>query len=337
MYLTLPISVSPTNQLFDYLLESYSNAEKEIVLSVQWAHDIVSEFVYQFQGFCQYRCQASVRAGDDEVKLLQEHAEIWNLPTVVKILNALSRFSKFIPDNNKLNANNPNASGTVDNAALPVTTSAIVGYFSVIEFARLNCLLGDYVESLRAVAPLRFRDKYEWFTLIPTSQANILYHAGLCLLMLRRYADAIETFSDVILFISRLLKSNGIQTVRANVQNSLVKILDKVTALAAISISLLPGYRVDDLVKELVDKKWEDKYRRLVGGDLPTFESLFELAAPKFVSPAVPEYGTSVVTVNATQEAYKQQVGDPPTYIDGTTLPLSLDIWRSRVLTLISG
>ena len=41
-------------QLFGFLVSATSTP---IILTPQWAHDIVQEFVYQYQSFCQYRCQ----------------------------------------------------------------------------------------------------------------------------------------------------------------------------------------------------------------------------------------------------------------------------------------
>ena len=43
------------NKLFDYILNSQERID--VMLTMQWVNDIIQEFVYQFQGFCQYRCQ----------------------------------------------------------------------------------------------------------------------------------------------------------------------------------------------------------------------------------------------------------------------------------------
>ena len=56
-----------------------------MLLTVQWVNDIIQEFVYQFQGFCQYRCQVAARNAE-ELKVLQANRSVWTLPAVLKIL-----------------------------------------------------------------------------------------------------------------------------------------------------------------------------------------------------------------------------------------------------------
>lgn len=281
-------------------MKDSSGPNSEIALSVQWGYDIVQEFLYQFQGFCQYRSQVGTRS-NEELEMLQANRDVWALPSVLNILNGMIRVSKIV----ETQAEKGN-SLTTGSATPAVATSAvsILGYFCLIELARLECLLGDHTASLRAVAPIRLWDRSETFTLIPTCHVNLFYHTGLCLLLSRRYADAIDTFSDVILHISRLLKP-GAGSNRPGLLNLMQKMLDKLLALVSIAISLCPGYRVDDLVRELAEHKFDERLRRLQAGDLPTFENMFEIACPKFISPAVPDYG---LPVNLGQDVYRLQI-----------------------------
>ena len=261
---------------------------------------------------------------------MQANREIWTYSAMMKMLQGVIKASNI----DELQQERV-AAIAVDPSALllPPTSNAaaMVGYFSLIEAARLECLVGDYVESLRHLSSIRLWDKREWFTLVPSCHVNLFYHAGLCQLMIRRYGDALDTFSDVVLHVSRVLKP-GSAPLRSSAQGQLQKMLDKVMALTAISISLCPGYAVDDQVdwiafvwsspnacyvctlvwfrachqvREMVEKKWEDRFRRLQSGDLAAFEGLFELSCPKFISPAVPDYE---IVGSIGTDAYRHQV-----------------------------
>mmetsp|Transcript_18772 Transcript_18772/g.18877 ORF Transcript_18772/g.18877 Transcript_18772/m.18877 type:complete len:524 (+) Transcript_18772:190-1761(+) len=313
------------SKLFGFLMKDAAGSATEIALSVQWGYDIVQEFVYQFQGFCQYRCQVSTRSGDD-LEMLQANRDVWSLSSVLNILHDMIRVSK-ITEHQSSRAKTLSIGNTAP--TVPNTAIGILGYFCLIDLARLECLLGDYTASLQAIAPIRLWDRTETFALIPACHVNLFYHTGLCLMMSRRYSDAIEIFSDVILHISRLLKPAA---GRQGVSNLMQKMMDKALALVGICACLCPGYRVDDHVMELVEMKYEEKMRRLQAGDIAVFESMFELACPKFICPAVPDYG---LLVNLGQDAYRLQVAS---FIAETQYQLSLLRLRSylRLYTSIN-
>lgn len=274
---------SSYTSLFDFLINS---KKPDIIISTVWANEIVQEFVYHFQDFCQYRAQVSTRS-EDEIQKLQANKEVWSLPEMIRILNGLAEVATPTPS-----------------SPSPEPLHQSLGYFSVVETARLECLLGDYTASLRTVSPKRLVDRSELFNTVPTCHANAYYHAGVCLLMSRKYTMVIDILSEAILQITRQLKP-GAAVLRQSVQQALQKTLDKIMALTAISIALSPGHRGDDQVLELIDAKWSDKARRMQGGELTAFEDLFEGNCPKFISPAWPDFNG---TVNPCQEAVRSQV-----------------------------
>jgi translation initiation factor 3 subunit L len=263
-----------------------------MILTIQWVNDIIQEFVYQFQGFCQYRCQVATRNAED-LKVLQANRSVWTLPSVLKILGGLVRASTATE-----------ASTAARSGRGPSELHRQFGSFAAVEMARLECLLGDYTASLKALSTLNLNDRSEIFMQLPTCQVNVFYHAGICHLMLRRYADAIETFSDVILHVSRMLKP-GAGSMNRAVSSLLQKILDKILAMTSMAIALCPGHRVDDQVRDLVEAKWGDRLRRMNGGEIQAFVDLFEQTCPKFISPIVPDYS---VAINMGQDAYGNQV-----------------------------
>mmetsp|Transcript_12489 Transcript_12489/g.18870 ORF Transcript_12489/g.18870 Transcript_12489/m.18870 type:complete len:506 (+) Transcript_12489:79-1596(+) len=257
-------SWSNYNRLFNILLSTQD--PYFIKLTTQWAYDIVQEFVYQFQSFCQFRAQVGARSEED-LHTMEANKDAWSMPIVSNLLSSMIRM----------------ASGTAHDSV-----HSLVGYFCTIELGRLECLLADYTASLDAISGIRLSDQGEMFSQVPTCHVNIFYHAGVSMIMLRRYADAIDTFSHIILHISRVLKP-GASVLKAGVQGQHQKMLDKMVSLAAIAMCLCPGHRVDDQVADTISSKCSDKLRRLRVGDIAAFEDMFESACPKFISPTVPD------------------------------------------------
>lgn len=270
--------------LFAFLMSSNS---ANMMISPQWAHEIVQEFVYHFQDFCQFRAQVSHRP-EEEINILQINKNVWSLAEMKRILNGLSNFEAF--------------SISPDRSCEPI--HELIGYFSMIENARLECLLGDYTSSLHIVDSKKILDRSELLYSVPTCHANASYHAGICMLMSRKYASVVDILGDVILQISRQLKP-GAAVLRPHMQQSLQKTLDKIMATAAIAVVLNPGQRVDDQVLEIIDGKWNEKMKRMQFGDLSAFMDVFETNCPKFISPAYPDF---TGTINPCHEAFKGQI-----------------------------
>lgn len=274
-------------KLFDFILKSRPG---DLCITTQWIYDITQEFVYQFQGFCQFRCQVGHHSAE-VLKTLEANRDIWNLGRVNGILRGLMAAGRAL------------SGGASASNSSPFLVQ--FGYFASIECARLECLLGDFNASLAAIADISLTDRNELFMSIPVCHFNVCYHAGVCYMMLRKFTEAIHIFGEVVVFVARILKPGSATTVRAGSQGQMQRMLDRVLALAGIVMTLFPSCRVDDQVKELVDAKWADKLRRLANGDRNSFGEMFDFASPKFISPAVPDYG---VSVNCNLEAYNHMV-----------------------------
>ena len=72
--------------LFTFLINSRS---PEMIMTPQWAHEIVQEFVYHFQDFCQFRANVSQRSEEDKTQL-QANKDVWSLNEVVRLLGQLT-------------------------------------------------------------------------------------------------------------------------------------------------------------------------------------------------------------------------------------------------------
>jgi translation initiation factor 3 subunit L len=287
-------------KLFDFLI---STSNPEMVITAQWANDMLAEFVYQFQDFSQYRTLINART-PEEIATLQVNRDVWTLPVVTRILRGLQLAAE----------GSPPGHGTEP------SVHALVGYFAKLESARLECLLGDYNASVRLVSAVALSDRSEPATQLLSCQTSVLYHRGLSLLLLRRYAESIGALSTLVLIVNRLLKQNGPGgsggsgnnssgggSARGAVPSSVQKVMDKSLALCAIAVALSPESPIDDQVLELIDSKSPDRQRRLQTGDIAVFEDIFEKVCPKFISPAVPDYGAERAT-NMCQEAFRAQV-----------------------------
>ena len=134
--------------LFDSILKNASEAEsspeKIIYLLPEWIFDVLHEFVYQFQGFCQFRTTTYTSAaksdGDsdkvpshtkDAIETLTQNRDAWAVETVLSYLHRLIA----------VGTQNKNASASY----------RFLAYFSSVTLSRLECLLGDYRASIAAL------------------------------------------------------------------------------------------------------------------------------------------------------------------------------------------
>jgi translation initiation factor 3 subunit L len=264
-------------KLFEFVL---SASDDEFCITSKWIYDITQEFAYQFQGFCQLRCQ-NANHNAETTRILEANRDAWNFPTVVSILKKLMASSK-AKANGKTNIT-PSSPFSVQ-----------FGYFATIELARLECLLGDFSSSLSAISSISLNDRSELFMQLPVCHLNVFYHTGVCNMMLRKFYEASDVFNELILYVSRILKPGAAANLRQGVAPQLQRMLDKVLALTAIVITLFPSNRIDDQCLELVEGKWSDKFRKLQSGEKSAFVELFDFASPKYISPIVPNYSVHV-------------------------------------------
>jgi translation initiation factor 3 subunit L len=250
--------------------------EEDFFISAQWIYDITQEFAYQFQGFCQYRCQLG-NLNPEVIKTLQNNRDAWNFPEVLMMLNRFMKLSGLKPSSTvHFNPNN---------------VIHQFGYFSSIELARIQCLIGDYSSSLATLAHLKLNDRNEIFHFLPICHFNVFYHIGVCHLMLRHFNEGLDVFSDIILYVLRILKPGAASHFRQGVTQQLQRMVDKAMSLTAILMTVNPSYRMEESVKEAVEGKYAEKIRRLTMGERNSCVELFESSCPKFISPLVPDYG----------------------------------------------
>ena len=339
-------------QLFDLLLKEApeDGAEKkrdELFLIPDWCFDILHEFLYQFQGFCQFRtttyCAAAKTADEpekrsanvsDALEILGQNRDAWAVETVLFYLHRLV------------------AVGTQKNAS---ATYRYLAYFSSVTLSRLECLLGDYKASIAALDVI-YDSKAELICVgedmktpeelvngVFPARLSLAYHSGVSYLMLRRYKDSGSMLGSICLFMQRgfkvcdllvyesssafpfvkfktsltsycfanflLFQTGQLRKIPGSEQFN--KLFDRMIALLAIISHICPTPILDDSIASIVHDKHANNLSKIEAGE-EGYEDLFVFACPKFVNPAVPDYSQALKpgceSTPYGQDAYKLQV-----------------------------
>jgi len=109
---------------------------------------------------------------------------------------------------------------------------------------------------------------------------------GFAYLMMRRYADSIRTFSDILVFLSKT--NSGVNALSYQYE-AMVKKRDQMYALMLIALAMSPR-PIDESLEKTIRDQYGEKKDRLQRGEELCFEELFSYACPKFVSAAPPNW-----------------------------------------------
>ncbi|CEG39654.1 eukaryotic translation initiation factor 3 subunit e-interacting [Plasmopara halstedii] len=268
------------------------------VLPSQWVFDIVNEFVYQYQSYCQFRAKVATKS-EQEIASYSENLYIWDTSKVFGYLHALVRHSKIVEI-------------LKEEEGVQATSEVVkeLGYFSLITLARAHVLFGDYYTSLKLLEPIDLFNKSSRGEAKTTAQihekspgchVSVFYHMGFAQLMLEDFAAAIRSFSTIILQVNR----NRNYYSRFADYEQLHKLMEKAMALLAIALFLCPGHRVNDQIHSLIREKYGDKQSKLQKGDISALTELFGFSCPKFILPAVATKGEA--PINRSSEASQRQ------------------------------
>ncbi|CAG8437592.1 1718_t:CDS:10 [Acaulospora morrowiae] len=270
--------------LFNYILNSDGPVGLE--LPNQWLWDIIDEFIYQFQSFCNYRNRLKNKT-DEEIALLRENLQVWSCYSVLNVLYSLITKSKITEQLlvTKHGGDMIEAAGEYGSRPL----YKMLGYFSIIGLLRVHCLLGDYTLALKMMDNIELNKK-ALFARVTACHVTTYYYVGFSYMMMRRYADAIKAFSHILVFIAR----TKMYHTRSYQFDQISKKGDQMYALLAICIALCPT-RLDENIHTHMREKYGEHLSKMQRGDegLQTFEELFLFACPKFISPIGPNFEDS--------------------------------------------
>ena len=333
-------------RLFDALLAEVEGDDPSpapggdgLYLLPDWAFDILHEFVYQFQGFCQFRTKTyavaarAQTAGEggkgpspavmENLAVLSENRQAWAVEKVLGYLHRLVR------------AGTGSADQIAATAARGGPAYRTLGLFASVALSRLECLLGDYTSSLLALSPVfdptapkiqvssdsgELRTAEEVVQGVVPARISLSYHAGVSYLLLRRYRDAASTLGAIATFMQRGFKTGQLRSSPHSDQYG--RQYDRILALLAILGHVCPNIDegvVDDTIGRVVRERHSAQLTKIESGE-EGYEDLFVFACPKFISANVPDYNR-VLNADSTaggeegegeiptgQDAYRLQV-----------------------------
>ena len=282
-------------KLFDALLEDAAQPKSSLYILPEWAFDILHEFVYQFQGFCQFRTQTTANAAKvsskppsphvlETIETLKNNKDAWAVETVLLYLTRLSALS--------------------DHSS---PAHRHLSLFASVVLSRLECLLGDYHSSLAALGTLYANSSnLSLVNAVFPAKLSIAYHAGVSYLMLRRYKDATRVLGDICGAMQRSFKT-GQSRKLPGPKDQFQKLYDRMIALLAIVTHVCPGVKIDEVLARGIREKYGKQLHKIESGE-EGYEDLFIFACPKFISPALPDYSNLSDESGSSQEAYRLQV-----------------------------
>ena len=285
--------------LFDLLL--HAAAPLPIELPNQWLWDMVDEFIYQFQTFCQYRARVRVKS-DEELQKLKDLPQVWAVQTVFAYLHGLV-------DKSCIRGHLRGERAADADPFCACALYKMLGYFAMVGLLRVHCLLADYRLALQVVAELDLSKKgpapHGLYTRVTACHISVHYYVGWAYLMLRRYPDAVKTLAAILFYIARTKQYHT----RSQQYDQIVKKNEQMFGLLAIACSLSPQQALDENLAATLRDKYGDRMARMQSNavDVAVFEELFAFSCPKFVSPAPPKYDALPSGYNP-HEAYRAQL-----------------------------
>mmetsp|Transcript_127837 Transcript_127837/g.368114 ORF Transcript_127837/g.368114 Transcript_127837/m.368114 type:complete len:529 (+) Transcript_127837:89-1675(+) len=281
--------------LLDLIISDLEEGQTlSVVVPPQWIWDILDEFVYHYQTYCATRSKAIKAQKENDVKFFKEHPEVYQTTTVLNYLHRLVRASK-------VEAYLANKDSDDKSGAFGDETTRLLGYFSLMQLLRMHSLLGDYHLAMKTIQRIDISEEVPLYYRIPACHVTLYYYMGFAYLMMRRYADAIRTFSEILVFLS---KTSGVNSLSYQ-YDAMVKKQDQMYALMLIALALSPR-QIDESLEKTIRDKHGEKQARLQRGEDLCFEELFSYACPKFVAAAPPDYD-NIEGFNA-NEAHQRQL-----------------------------
>lgn len=311
--------------LFNIVLSQREPVSLE--LPNQWLWDIIDEFIYQFQSFSLYRVKAASGKQVNEITLakLRDNTKVWNVHSVLNVLHSLIEKSQI---NEQLREFNQGRDPTaVADAFGRQNLYKMLGYFSLIGLLRLHSLLGDYYQAIKVLENIDIHKQ----ALQTPSIARVLacqmatfYYVGFAYMMMRRYSDAIRTFSSILVYLQRTRQMH--YQYRTFQTELIEKQTDQMYALLNVCLVLHPQ-RVDESVASVLQEKYSESMMKMQRGELEEFEVVFRFACPKFLSPLAAVYDFDVVTGQPSKtEPWRQQL---KVFIDEVVQQLPILVIRS--------
>lgn len=266
--------------LFNLLLSTDKPISLE--LNNQWLWDIIDEFIYQFQSCSLFRMRAcSGKLSDHELEFIRQNQKMWNIHSVLNVLHSLvdkSNINSQLKDFN--DGKDPNVKADIFGRE---PLYKMLGYFSLIGLLRLHSILGDYYQAIHVLENIDLQQHLiHNFAGVLACKTTTFYYVGFAYMMMKRYADAIRIFANMLVYIQR---TKQIQPLYRTVQLDLIeKQTEQMYVLLNICLVLYPQ-RIDESVSVTLQQKLGDSMNKMQRGEQIEFENAFNFGCPKFLSP----------------------------------------------------
>lgn len=248
-----------------------------------WLWELIDEFVYQFQNYTQYRARFTDKSEDELEKFADStNNRVWNILCLLNVLHSLVGMSN-IKEQLEASAKNEDPDAVAGEYGR-LSLYKMLGYFSLVGLLRVHSLLGDYHLAIKILEPIDITRKSQ-YTHIPACQISTSYYVGFAYMMMRRYSDAIRTFTSILLYIQR---TKQLYSTRTYQNDQINKQTEQMYHLLAICLVLHPQCIDESIQQVLREKNYNDNMYKMQCGDLDVFKNFFMFACPKFVSPCSP-------------------------------------------------
>lgn len=210
-----------------------------------WLWELIDEFVYQFQNFAQYRARLTDKSEEEMEQLLNDSSKVWSILCILNVLHSLVDMS-----NIKAQLEVSLAGGDPETVAGDFGCHSfykMLGYFSLVGLLRVHSLLGDYYQAIKVLEPIEIHKKNQ-FSHIPACQISTSYYVGFAYMMMRRYSDAIRTFSSILLYIQR---TKQLYSSRTYQNDQINKQTEQMYHLLAICLVLHPQC-IDESIQQVL-------------------------------------------------------------------------------------
>jgi len=271
-------------RLLDLIIDDLQDGDElSLALPAQWIWDMLDEFIYHYQTYCNFRNKAVKIQRDKEIAQIREHPEVYDTKKVLNYLHQLIRAS--LIEEYLQNPSNPHER---TGGAFTDESVRLIGYSALMQLLRMHCLLGDYHLAMQTIQHIDFHVEVPLFYQIPACHVTLYYYMGFSYLMLRRYVDCIRAFSDILAFLS---KTAGVNSTSYQ-YDAMMKKQDQMYALLLLAHALCPR-PLDDAILNTIKEKHGEKQVRLARGEELCFEELFSYACPKFITGSPPDFDAS--------------------------------------------
>ena len=310
---TMPTIEQRFDSYYNYcaLFNLLVSAKEPVPLELpnQWLWDIIDEFIYQFQSYSLFRMKAGSQKqpSDLTIQRLKENPKIWNVHSVLNVLHSLVEKSQINEQLQKYNEGGDPTS--VADAFGRQNLYKMLGYFSLIGLLRLHSLLGDYYQAIKVLEHIDIHKQA--LQTPPTArvlacQMATFYYVGFAYMMMRRYSDAIRTFSTILVYLQRTRQLY--HQYRTFQLDLIEKQTDQMYGLLNICLVLHPQ-RIDESVASVLQEKYGDSMIKMQRGELEEFENVFRFVCPKFLSPVAAVFDFDLVSGTGSKvEPWRQQL-----------------------------